>query len=177
MTVPEHYKRFYRTHLRFALVMIVVALLAGISFQESGRKVLVSPAVPVGAHLEYILTLALVHGHVFLVGVLLPLAFTWMLHMSLALGQEPVPRRFLGWTSALYLPGAVLTVVLMLLKGYHLVLGVRHGARDFAALNGHFMYSSHLLRVGAYGLAHGLMGLGLGILVVALWRNLGERVP
>ncbi|NTV73728.1 MAG: hypothetical protein HGA66_05925 [Holophaga sp.] len=172
MNVPGHYQRFYRTQLRFALVMIVVALLAGISFQESGRKVLISPEVPAGAHLEFLLTLALVHGHAFLVGVLLPLAFAWMLHMSLASGAGPVSKRTLGWTSAIYIPGAALTVVLMLLKGYHLVLGVRHGAHDFAALNDRFMFGNHALRVGTYGLAHGLMGLGLGILVVALWRNL-----
>lgn len=174
MNVPGHYQRFFRTQLRFALIMIVVALLAGISFQESGRKVLISPEVPAGAHLEFLLTLALVHGHAFLVGVLLPLAFAWMLHLSLALGAGTVSQRSLGWTSALYLPGAVLTIVLMLVKGYHLVLGVRHGAHDFAALNDQFMFSNHALRAGVYGLAHGLMGLGLGILVVALWRNLGK---
>jgi hypothetical protein len=175
LSLPEHYKPFCRTHLRFALIMIAVALLAGISFQESGRKVLVSQAVPAGAHLEFILALALVHGHVFLVGVLLPLAFTWMLRLSLDLGTAALPERTLAWTSGLYIPGAVLTIILMLLKGYHLVLGVRHGALDFAALNGRFLFSSHVLRVGAYGLAHGLMGLGLAILVFALWRSLPAR--
>jgi len=174
VNIPGHYQRFYRTQLRFALIMIVVALLAGISFQESGRKVLISPEVPAGAHLEFLLTLALAHGHAFLVGVLLPLAFAWMLHLSLALGAGTVSKRSLDWTSALYLPGAVLTVALMLIKGYHFVLGVRHGAHDFAMLNDRFMSSSPTLRAGAYGLAHGLMGLGLGILLVALWRNLGK---
>ncbi|BDU71253.1 hypothetical protein [Mesoterricola silvestris] len=175
MNIPGHYQRFHRTHLRFALVMLAVALLAGISFQESGRKVLISPEVPAGAHLEFLLTLALVHGHAVLVGVLLPLAFSWMLHLSSALGARPVSQRVLGWTTGLYLPGAVLTVILMLLKGYHLVLGVRHGTHDFALLNERFMFGNHFLRAGAYGLAHGLMGLGLGVLGVALWRNLGER--
>ncbi len=174
MSLPDHYRRFCRLHLRFALIMIGVALLAGISFQESGKKVLISPEVPAGAHLEFLLTLALVHGHAFLVGVLLPLAFAWMVHLSLLLGGKAVSERSLAWTSALYLPGAVLTILLMLFKGYHRVLGVRHGTHDLAILNDQFMFSNHALRAGTYGLAHGLMGLGLGILVVSLWRNLGD---
>jgi len=169
--LPEPYKRFYKTHLRFALVMIVVALLAGICFQESAKKVHITQAVPVGAHLEYILSLALLHGHVFLVGVLVPLACTWMLHLTLVLGLGSVSGRSLGWSTALYLPGAILTVLLMLLKGYHLVLGVRHGALDFNTLNASFLTPA--LRGAGYGLAHALMGAGLGVLVVALFRSMG----
>lgn len=175
MNISEPYKRFYRTHLRFALVMILVALLAGVCFQESGKKVHITEAVPVGAHLEYILTLALLHGHIFLVGVLIPLAFTWMLHLSASLGLEPLSGRTLGWTSAFYIPGAILTVLLMLLKGYHFVLGVRHGALDYPALNETFLGSSHALRAGAYGFAHFIMALGMGILGVGLWRSLKSR--
>jgi succinate dehydrogenase/fumarate reductase cytochrome b subunit len=174
-SLPETYRRFYRTHLRFALVMIVVALLAGICFQESGKKVHITEAVPVGAHLEYVLSLALVHGHIFLVGVLLPLAFTWMLHLTAALGLEPVPGRTLSLATALYLPGNILTIILMLLKGYHLVLGVRHGAVDFNALNGSFLGSSQALRAGLYGLSHLAMGAGLCLLAAGLWRSLRTR--
>jgi hypothetical protein len=174
-SLPETYRRFYRTHLRFALVMIVVALLAGICFQESGKKVHITEAVPVGAHLEYLLSLALVHGHIFLVGVLLPLAFTWMLHLGSALGLPPVPGRTLTLTTALYLPGSVLTVLLMLLKGYHLVLGVRHGAVEFTALNEAFLGSNHALRAGLYGLSHLAMGAGLCLLAAGIWRSLRTR--
>ena len=173
VTLPEPYKRFYRTHLRFAIIMVVIALLAGICFQESGKKVHITEAVPVGAHLEYVLSLALVHGHVFLVGVLLPLAFTWMLHLGLVLGLEPVSRRTLALTTGFYLPGSVLTIVLMLLKGYHLVLGVRHGALDFNKLNEAFLGAPQV-RAGLYGLGHFVMALGLGILLAGLWRSLGS---
>jgi len=171
VTLSEPYRRFCRTHLRFALVMLLVALLAGVCFQESAKKVPITAAVPIGAHLEYLLSLALVHGHIFLVGVLLPLAFTWMLHLGLTLGLEPVPPKVLAWTTGLYLPGATLTILLMLLKGYHLVLGVRHGATDFTRLNAAFL-GSHPLRAGAYGLAHTVMALGIAFLVRALWRSL-----
>jgi hypothetical protein len=175
LNLPGHYKRFYRTHLRFALVMMAIALLAGISFQESGRKVLVTPAVPVGAHLEFLLALALVHGHAFLTGVVLPLAFAFMLHLERALDCPPLSERSLSWTTRLYLPGAAATVLLQLLKGYHLVLGVRHGAVDFTRLNDAFLGGNHAIRAGVYGLAHGAMGLGMAIVGLGLWRSLKVR--
>lgn len=173
MNLPGHYKTFFRTQLRFAIGMATVAVLAGISFQESGRKLVVGPAMPAGAHLEYLITLALVHGHLFLTGVLLPLAFCWMLHLELALGAEPVPAPSLAWTTRLYLPGAAATSLLQLVKGYHFVLGGRHGAQPFAALDASFLGGSHVLRAAAFGLAHGALGLGMAILGVQLWRRLG----
>ncbi|WP_243330689.1 hypothetical protein [Mesoterricola sediminis] len=175
--MPESasHRQFCRTHLRFALLMLIVALLAGISFQESGRKVLVTAEVPAGAHLEFILSLALVHGHLVVMGVLLPLAFTWMLHLAGVLGLGTVPPRALAWGTRLYLPGVCLTSLLMLVKGYHLVLGVRHGHTDFAALNASFLGGSHALRVAAFGFAHALMGGGLVLLAWAFWKALGSR--
>jgi len=53
--------------------MVIVGLLVGVSFQESSKKLPFSDA-PAGVHLESIIQLALVHGHVFTMGVLLPLA-------------------------------------------------------------------------------------------------------
>ena len=175
MTLPDPYKRFFRTQLRFALIMVVVALLTGILFQESGKKVHLTAAVPVGAHLEYVLGLALVHGHTFLIGVLLPLALTWMLHLGLTLGFPPVPPLTLKATTALFLPSAVVVITLMLLKGYHFVLGVRHGNSDFALLGHTFLGTNPALRITLYGLSHTLMAAGLGIFVVSLWRSLNAR--
>ena len=177
MILPEHYKRFFRIHLRFALVMIGVALLTGILFQESGKKVHISEAVPVGAHLEYLLGLALVHGHTFLIGVLLPLALTWMLQLGLLLGCPPVPARPLKAATTLFIPSAVVVVLLMLLKGYHFVLGVRHGTLDFALLGQSFLGCNHLVRMAVYGLSHTLMAAGLGIFAVALWRSMAAKAP
>ena len=61
MTMPDYYGKFYRLYLRFSIVMLVVALLMGIMFQESAKKAPVSAALPAGAHLESIINLALVH--------------------------------------------------------------------------------------------------------------------
>jgi hypothetical protein len=173
MPLPASYQRFFRIQLRYALVMLGIGLLAGICFQESGRKVSLEQFGP-GVHLEYLLTLAMVHGHTFLMGVLLPLAMAWMLDLGLRLGGPAVPPAALAWTAGLYLPGAALSVALMLYKGYHFVLGARYSALSFAALDG-ALYGHHpLLRAALAGLAHAAMGLGVGILAWVLWRSLGR---
>jgi len=173
LTLPAHYQRFARTHLRFALVMVFVGLLTGVLFQESAKKVHPGPAVPVGAHLEYVLGLALVHGHTFLMGVLLPLALTWILHLGLALGHPPVAARTLKVATGLYLPAAAAALALMLLKGYHFVLGIRHGL-DFPLLSQTFLGGGHGLRAAVYGTVHTALAAGLGLFAVAVWRSLGS---
>lgn len=173
MHLPDSYRRFFRIHLRFALIMIGMGLLTGILFQESGKKVHLTEAVPVGAHLEYLLGLALVHGHTFLIGVLIPMALTWILQLTLTLGCQPVSPRVLKATTAIYLPSASVVVGLMLLKGYHFVLGARHG-ETFAQLSGTFLGANPALRAAVYGLTHTALALGLGIFAVGVWRSLGR---
>jgi hypothetical protein len=174
MSLPEHYRHFFRTQLRFALIMIAVALLTGICFQESAKKVTISQAVPVGAHLEYILGLALVHGHTFVLGVLMPLALSWVLFLGLSMGLPALSALTLRASSALYLPGVVVVVLLMLVKSYHFVLGVRHGGTDFSAINDSFMGANHTLRAGLYGLSHAAMAAGLAIFAVGFWRAMNQ---
>lgn len=175
MNLPEPYRRFYRTHLRYALIMLLFGLLAGIAFQESTRKLPISSTVPAGMHLESILALALVHGHAILIGVVLPLAATWALHIGLILGAAPLSSRSLKWVTRLYIPGSVVSVLLMLWKGYHFVLGVRGGTLDLGALNRSFLFGNHALRAAVYGASHTAMAVGLGILVVALWSSLSRE--
>ena len=173
MPIPDHYRRFFRTHLRFALLMIGVGLLTGILFQESGKKVHLTAVVPVGAHLEYVLGLALVHGHTFVLGVLLPLALTWMLQLGLTLGFPPVSARALKASTALFLPSVSVVLILMLLKGYHFVLGVRHGL-GFDQLSHSFLGGSPGLRAAIYGLSHTVLAISLAVFALSLWRSTGK---
>jgi len=174
MTMPDYYGKFYRLYLRFSIVMLVVALLMGIMFQESAKKAPVSAALPAGAHLESIINLALVHGHTFLIGVLIPLAVTWMLYLGLSLGFRPLSEKTLKLGTALYLPGSVAAVILMLYKGYHFLLGVRGGQMDFTVLNESLFMGNHILRAAAYGLTHTAMAVGLGIIVFSLWGSMSQ---
>jgi hypothetical protein len=172
MNVPAHYRKFYHCYIKFSITMMIVALLMGIMFQESAKKAPISAALPAGAHLEAVINLALVHGHVFLIGALIPLALTWMLHLAFTLGHQPVSEKSLKIGSMLYLPGSVLAVILMLYKGYHYIIGVRLGQTNLEALNDSFFFGSHVLRAIAYGTTHTAMAIGLAIIVIGIWKSL-----
>jgi hypothetical protein len=172
MEIPSHYRPIYRTYIRFSLVMMVLALLLGIAFQESAKKAPISAALPAGAHLEATINLALVHGHAFLIGVLIPLAVTWISYLGLSLGFAPLGEKSLKWTTRLYLPGSAFAILLMLYKGYHLLLGVRSGVTDLSQLDSSMFLGSHALRAAAYGLTHTAMALGLFIFVISFWKTM-----
>jgi hypothetical protein len=171
-SVPAHYRKFYLVFMRFAIVMMIFGLLMGITFQESSKKAPISAALPPGMHLEAIIDLALTHGHIFLIGALIPLALTWLLSLALSLGFEPVSERSLKIGARLYIPGAIGAVLLMIYKGYHYILGVRNGQFDFEKLHDTFFFGSHAARGAAYGLSHTLMAVGLGFIAVGVWRTL-----
>lgn len=171
MELTPHYRKLYLTFLRFSCWMVFFGLIAGILFQESTRKVPLGQFPP-GIHWESVYHLALLHGHVFLIGVLVPVAVMAMLHFGLLLKGGVVSQKVLKWGSLLYLAGTGLTVLLMLYKGYHYVISVRMGELDFAAIEHGFFAGQHLLRQVVYGLAHTAMSAGLITLTVGILRSL-----
>lgn len=167
------YRRTIRTVLRYAVVMAIVALLAGISFQESAKKLPFSDA-PGGVRLEAVIHLALVHGHIFTMAVLLPLAMAGALVLARLAGGADLSSRSLRWLTRGFLPFAAASLALQLYKGYHVLLMARAGERDFAVIDAAFMGGSHILRYGVYAAAHVGMGVSLGVFLVLLWRSLGR---
>jgi len=170
-TTPVHYVTTVRTLLRFAVVMLFIALLTGVAFQESSKKLTYSEVAP-GARLEAVLSLALVHGHVFLVGVLIPIALASALFLARKCGGAELTPRSLRWLTRGYLPFVSGTVGLMLYKGYHMLLSVRFGERDFDAIDAAYFGGVTALRHGVYGVTHVGMAVALGVFGVSLWRSL-----
>lgn len=168
---PAHYRTTVRVYLRFALVFLVVGLLSGVAFQESSKKFDPSEAGDIG-YWDANLRLALVHGHIFFIGVLLPVALLGMMHLAWAHGGAEVGPKAMRWTTRLYLPCAAVTVALMLYKGYHVLLSARFGSTDLAAIDAAYFGGITALRHTVYGLAHVGMAVGLGIFVWSLWRSL-----
>jgi len=169
--VPLHYRAATRTLLRYSVVMTLVALLAGVLFQESSKKLEYAQAAP-GLRLEAVLSLALVHGHVFVTGVLIPLAMAGALFLALGSGGAALSPLPLKWLTRGYLPFVALTLGLMLYKGYHVLLSVRSGARDLDLVDASYFGGLSWLRHGVYGAAHIGMAVSLGVFVIALWRSL-----
>lgn len=171
-TIPGSYRNIFRVYLRFALIMILVGLITGVLFQESAKKTPFSATLPAGIHLETIINLALLHGHAFMIGVLIPLAMTWLLYLGVALGFPPISEKALKIGTWLYLPASVVVVLLMIYKGYHFQLGVRGGNLDFQALDAQFFMGNHALRAAVYGLSHTAMAFGLGTIAVSFWKSM-----
>ncbi len=169
--LPDGYTAAVRTLLRYAIVMAVVGLLTGISFQESARKLPFAKA-GAGLHLESVINLALVHGHIFTMGVLVPLALAGALLMARRAGGREVGPLSLRWLLWGYLPAAAATSVLQLVKGYHFLLAVRGGATDLAQVDAAFLGGSAVARFVVYGAVHGALGLCLVVFLAGLWRSL-----
>ena len=169
--VPDHYRAATRTLLRYAVAMTLVALVSGVLFQESSKKLDYAEAAP-GLRLEAVVSLALVHGHVFVTGVLIPIAMAGALFLGLRAGGAALSSRPLTWLTRGYLPLVAVTMLLMLYKGYHVLLSVRHGVLDLDRVDASYFGGLTWLRHGVYGFAHVGMALSLGVFVIALWRSL-----
>lgn len=169
--LPDSYRNAVRSLLRFALIMTVVALLSGVLFQESAKKLDHNVLSP-GLHLVAGRRLALVHGHVFVTAVLIPIAMAGALVLARLVGGRELGGRPLAWLTRWYLPCTAFTLVLMLVKAYALLLAVRGGEHDLALIDGAFFFGQTMVRHLVYGAAHVGMALGLGVFVVALLRSL-----
>ena len=169
--VPAHYRSAVRTLLRFAVVATIVALLSGVLFQESSKK-LVYSEVPPGLHLESVLSLALVHGHIFVTAVLIPIAMACVLFLARTIGGAELTSSSLAYLTRGYLPAVSVTLLLMLYKGYHVLLAVRHGERDLAAVDADFFGGLFGLRHAVYGITHVTMAVALSVFLVRVWRSL-----
>jgi len=145
--LPDHYATVVRRLLRYGMVMIVVGLLSGILFQESAKKLTYEDVEP-GLRLEAVIHLALVHGHIFVTGVLMPLGIAGALLLARKVGGAELTTRSLRWLT------------------WYLVL---------AAVDATFFGGYVWVRRVVYGIAHAGMGISVGIFAVALFRSL--RAP
>ncbi len=170
-TAPEHYAGTTRVVLKFATVMTAVSLLSGVSFQESVKKLPVGSIDP-GLRLEAVLGLALVHGHVMVAAVLIPIAMVGALYLARAAGGRDVKPITTKMLTRGYLPFVTISVLLMLYKGYHVLLAVRGGDHNLAAIDGRLFGGSSALRHAVYGVSHTAIAVALGLFMIGVWRAL-----
>lgn len=173
-SVPDHYAAATRTVLKFSIVMTGIALLAGVSFQESGKKLAPGSLDP-GLHLEAVQSLALVHGHIMVAAVLVPLAMVGALFLAQKAGGRDVKPITTKMLTRGYLPFVTGTVLLMLYKGYHVLLKVRGGEHDLGVIDAAFFGGSKAARHAVYGIVHTVMAAALMLFLFGLWRSLKPR--
>lgn len=169
--LPEHYSKATRVVLRYVVIATVFGLLSGVLFQESSKK-LPESATRDGIGLESTLSLALVHGHVLVAAVLVPLAMLGAAFMARAAGGRELTARTLKALTRGYLPFVSATILLMLYRGYHVLLSVRGGETDFVAIDSAYFGGVAALRHGIYAVAHIGMFVSLTWFVVGVWRSL-----
>lgn len=172
--LPAHYVRTTHIVIKYCVVMIFVALLFGIAYQESAKKIDFTKVSP-GLHIEATIHLALVHGHIFVSTVLVPLAMLGAMFMSLKAGGTELSSRMTRWLTRGYLPFVTFTVILMMYKGYHFLLRVRFGETDLDTVNDMMYGGITGLRHAVYGLAHVGMAVSLCVFVIGLWRSLKKQ--
>ena len=175
LALPTHYTVAVRTLIRFGLIMLVVGLLSGIAFQESSKKMSLTPPIGGLSHIDAILPLALVHGHILVIGVLFPFAMAAVLYLAQACGGSEISERALRWITTVYLPSVAVSVLLMLYKGYHVLLLARAGVADMRQIDSELFAGSSMLRHGLYGLSHTGMGIALCIFAWCVWRSLRTK--
>ena len=173
MVYPDHYRPFFRLFLGFGLVMLVFGGLAGVLFQEMTGKVKYETLEP-GIRFEAFYRLAIVHGHSFLVGFLMPVAWLSVLTIALRMGARPLSAKTLRWIAWTYIPGAISVVGLVLYKGMVYVTRVKEGETDFDAIHQSLFWGSRAIRGIVYGTSHTVATIGLVIFAVAVWRSLGR---
>ena len=172
LVLPESYQKFFTKILKFTIVMAIVDLVAGVLYQESSKKIAISEALPAGAHWQATVHLALVHGHMFMMGVIIPLTVCFMLYLGQVLGYGPVGEKTLKWGGSLYIWSAISAMLLILYKGYHYNIAIRKGILDFNEIDHLFFGGQEIFRHIAYGLSHTVMVVALGMLVTGLWKTM-----
>jgi len=171
---PPHYAALTRVVLKYSTVMTVIALLTGVAYQESAKKLALGSLNP-GLRIEATLRLALVHGHMMVTGVLVPIAMLGALFMARTVSGRNVKPLTTKLLSRGYLPFVTGTIVLMLLKGYHFLLAVRGGEHDLAIVDAGFLGMSPMVRHALYGFVHTGMAATLCLFLFGLWRALRPK--
>jgi hypothetical protein len=196
--LPDHYVTTIRRLVRFAMVSLFVGLLLGlwsthmnkvIKYGDVARRVSAEEReqrgvkhqleLPAGLMWETGIDLRLSHGHVILIGGVLPLCFAGALALVYQMGGGVVGRGTLEAFFWMYLVGGLGAMALIIYKGWHLFDRVTdpQGTFKLEEVHASMFFGSNALKATAYGLSHTIMAGAVGVLAVALWRAVGERRP
>lgn len=194
--MPEHYVTTMRRLVRFAAVSIFVGLCLGLLSTELNKRLRyadtfgpprtiaaeeraatrgkVEVELPPGLMWETGIDLRLSHGHVILIGGVLPLCFAAALAVVHLMGGGVIGRGTLEAFFWLYVVGGGGAMGLIFYKGWVLMAEVRGGNFDLARIHGEVLFGgSRAVKAAAYGLSHTVLAAAVAIIAVALWRAVG----
>jgi hypothetical protein len=167
---PAHYVSVTKKVIPFAAIMILMGLLAGVLYAESGKKLSLAGGVAPELVFQGNYYLSLIHGHFLLMGAVLPITVLVMLWLSRIIFGQTLKASTLSWGFLLYCSNALVSVLLLVYKAYATQLAIRGGNLDLALVDHALFGANHLLRTLIYAIPHTLMGAGLLMLLVGLFK-------
>ena len=152
--------------VRYAGVMIGVALLMGLIFREVSRPFF--KGVSLEDQLLYGHAMSTVHGHTFLLGAAIPLGLAVMTYLA---RQTLTPKaiRQLRTLQAIYIGSSVAAVALMLYKGLAFIVSTGLGLE---AIDDGLFFGSVALRSSLFGVVHTSLAVSLVWYIVKVNRAL-----
>ena len=157
---------------RLAMVMMGLALAESFLAGIVSRSLLKTVSFDYRQLVSFQLFLS--HGHIFILGVVIPIIlafFVRSLRADLTDGEVRSLKRGVG----IYIAGSLLTLGLMLYKGYaYVLLFSAEPIFPLETIDSQLFGGNQLFRSLAYGLAHPLLALGLIWCLVVIYRA-GKR--
>lgn len=202
LLLPDHYRTQVRRLVRFGMVFLVVGLLIGVMTVEYQKSFRYGPTnsmprllddetrkaertratidLPPGLMWEVGIDLRLSHGHVILIGAVVPLCIAGALVLTRLAGGGEIGRGALEAAFWLYVVGGSAGMGLIFYKGLFLVHAFRDGMFDLREVHAAMFGGSRALKGAAYGISHSVMAVAVGIYAVTLWRSaasIGSSFP
>jgi hypothetical protein len=188
--LPDAYRTAVRRLVRLAAVLLFVGLCIGLystdvvrafRYGKTARLVPVAERtgqveveVPPELLWEATMDLRLSHGHVILIGGILPLCIAAALVVTHLAGATAIGKGTLEAFFWMYAVGATLATGIILYKGIHYAEMVRAGTFDFGEIQRTLFGGSRAIKGAAYGLSHSVLAGSVGVIGVALWRSVGS---
>jgi hypothetical protein len=190
--LPDHYRTALRDLIRLSMLGIAAALLLGVWWTTLRKNLHFSPdangeaqpvevahpktvekgvELPPGMVFEAGLDLKLSHGHVALLGGLVPMGFAAALYLSFVCGGSEIRKKTLDVAFWLYAVGAGGALALMVYKGYAQFEAVLGGQFDLSAIDRGLFNGSRAIRGACYGISHTILAVGAFIYIVVLFRS------
>lgn len=190
--LPEQYVVTIRRLVRFAMISLSIGLLLGvystqmnrvlrygdvprkITAEERARGATHEVQLPPGLMWEAGIDLRLSHGHVILIGAVVPLCIAAALGLIHHMGAPPIGAGTLSAFFWLYFVGGIAAMALIIYKGMCLFAAVRAEEFDLAKVH-ETMFGGKLVKGLAYGISHTVLAAGVGVIAVALWKATAAR--
>ena len=171
--VPQHYKRFIHRTIKMAMTCIVLTSGAGFLSRELTHTVGEDlERLDPGTRWGFVYPFALLHGHVFLTGVALPLVLAGSLVLARISGGTIVSPSTLQWGWTCLLIGVVSSLLLLLAKSQLLLNSLDNCAPKCDPYSLVLSVWVSPLRAILYAGAHGSLAVGSSIIAVAIGQSL-----